>query len=65
MSVLLTIVRKELALHVLSLRFQLGFLLCVGLISVVAWIGTVGYEKRVADHQAVVSRYRDRLDGAH
>ena len=56
MSVLLTIVRKELALHVLSLRFQLGFLLCVGLISVVAWIGTVGYEKRVADHQAVVSR---------
>ena len=60
---LLTIVRKELALHVLALRFQLGFLVCVGLISVVSWIGTVGYEKRVADHQAVVTRYRDKLDG--
>jgi ABC-type transport system involved in multi-copper enzyme maturation permease subunit len=59
---LLTIVRKELALHVLTLRFQLGFLVCVGLIGVVAWIGTVGYEKRVADHDAIVTRYRDKLD---
>lgn len=59
---LLTIIRKELALHILTLRFQLGFLVCVGLIAVVAWIGTVGYEQRVADHRAIATKYRDKLD---
>ena len=59
---LLTIIRKELALHVLTLRFQLGFLVCVGLIAVVAWIGTVGYEKRAADHRAVVTGLDEKLD---
>jgi len=59
----LTIVRKQLALRVLALRLHLGFLLCVSLIGVVAWIGTLGHEKRVAEYQAVVTRSGDKPDG--
>jgi len=57
-----TILRKELALHVLTLRFQIGFLVCVGLISVIAWISTVGFDKRVVGHQAIVTEGREDIE---
>ncbi|MEW6754123.1 MAG: ABC transporter permease subunit [Candidatus Latescibacterota bacterium] len=57
----LTVLRKELALHVLTLRFQVGFLVCVGLVSVVAWISTVGYDQRAVEHHAFLTEARDEL----
>ena len=56
-----TILRKELALHILTLRFQIGFLVCVGLISVIAWISTVGFDKRVVEHRAIVAEAREDI----
>lgn len=55
------ILRKELLGHILTLRFILGGVCCLALISVSAFVLTRRFESRLEAHRAAVTDYENRL----